>query len=160
MKRYIDATIGAFLGMVYVEEEIQPTEIAQAGTTVYRMPLADRNDRYIHLEQKGIYFFFGDDTPYIDFFAVPRVDIFARDPRGGYWGTVGALSNPRNMEAPICYIDPNRQAYQVANCMRDFLFPLETIQERIEEQREPTPDITIFSSAGEAKERFEFIDIR
>jgi hypothetical protein len=156
MKLYIDATQHIGISVFYKDE---PVEITQAGTTVYTMSLKDRNEEYLMLEkQKGLFFIFEDNLPVIDFYTVPRIDIFARDNQSGYLGTVGAISDIEDLNSPICYIDKNRNVFNVANCMRDYLFPAEIIGESISHS-EPMKGVTFHSSLQEAKKLYEFIDV-
>jgi hypothetical protein len=103
MKQYIDATQYAGFAISCSDEEGEPIEIVQAGTTVYAMSVKDRNKEYLMLEEQiGLFFVFGDNIPLIDFFTVPRIDIFAIDNQGGYWGTVGTISGIEDLNSPIC----------------------------------------------------------
>ena len=53
------------------------------------------------------------------------------------------------------YSNFNRNVLKVANCMREFLFPTETITERIEHMK-PISGITFCSSFKQANELNEF----
>lgn len=156
MKLYIDATQHKGFS-VFCKDE--PVEIVQAGTTVFAMSSKDKNEEYLRIEERnGLFFIFDDNIPKIDFYTVPRIDIFARDNQGGYWGTVGRISDIEDFNSPICYIDKTRNVFKVADCMSDFLLPVETIGERIN-HRELMEEITFYSSVEEAKKLYEFIDV-
>lgn len=87
------------------------TEVLQAGTTIYSMPIKDKNDEYQKFaDYYDIHFIFDDNTVSIDFYTIPRVDIMAIDSQGGYIGTVGGLSDVES-NMPICYIDKDRKAF-------------------------------------------------
>ena len=158
MKRYIDATKCGCYAIFAKDEEGNPIEIVQAGTTIYSMPIKDRKDYLIIEEKSGMFFIFDDCIPQVDFYAVPRIDIFARDNKDGYFGTIGDMSDLEDLKAIICYIDKNRNVFKVANCMREFLFPTETIIERIQHMK-PILEITFCSSLKEANELYEFLNI-
>jgi len=158
MKMYIDATQCACTTVFAKDEEGNPIEIVQAGTTIYSMPIKDRKDYLMIEEKSGVFFIFDDCIPQVDFYAVPRIDIFARDNQDGYFGTIGDISDLEDLKAVICYIDKSRNLFKVANCMREFLFPTETIRERIEHMN-PISGITFCSSLKEADELYEFLNI-
>lgn len=132
MKRYIDATKSGCIAIYAKAEEGKPIEIVQAGTTIYSMPIKDRKDYLMIEEKSGVFFIFDDCIPQVDFYAVPRIDIFARDNQDGYFVTIGDISDLEDLKSIICNIDKNRNVFKVAKCMREFLFPTETIRERIE----------------------------
>jgi len=158
MKRYIDATKCGCIAIFAKDEEGNPIEIVQAGTTIYSMSIKDRKDYLMIEEESGVFFFYDDCIPQVDFYAVPRIDIFARDNQAGYFGTIGSMSDLEDLKSIICYIDKNRNVFKVANCMREFIFPTETIRERIEHMK-PISGITLCSSMKEAKEIYEFLNI-
>ena len=158
MKRYIDAKQCACIAIYAKDEEGKPIEIVQAGTTIYSMQIKDRKDYLMIEEKNAVFFIFDDCIPQIDFYAVPRIDIFARDNQDGYFGTIGDISDLENLKAIICYIDNNRNVFKVANCLREFLFPTDTIRERIQPMK-PISGITFCSSLKEAKVLYEFLNI-
>ncbi len=158
MKRYIDATKSGCIAIYAKDEEVKPIEIVQAGTTIYSMPIKDRKDYLMIEEKSGVFFIFDGCIPQVDFYAVPRIDIFARDNQGGYFGTIGNISDLEDLKALICYIDINKNVFKVANCMREFIFPTDTIIERIQHMK-PISGITLCSSLKEANERYEFLNI-
>nr|WP_312578024.1 hypothetical protein [Sedimentibacter sp.] len=158
MKQYIDATKHECVVIFATDDDKKQIEIVQAGITIYSMPIRYKKE-YLTLEEKGgVFFIFDDYIPKIDFYAVPRIDIFARYNHDGYLGTVGDISDMENLEAPICYIDKNMNVFKVANCMREFLFPTETIRERMKFM-EPISGINFFSSLEEAKGQYDFLNI-
>jgi len=158
MEKYIKSTQCACNAIFAKDEEGNPIKIVQAGTTIYSMPIKDRKDYLMIEEKSGVFFIFDDCIPKIDFYAVPRIDIFARDNQDGYFGTIGDMSDLEDLKATICYIDKNRNVFKVANCLREFLFPTETISKRIQHMK-PISGITFCSSLKEAKELYEFINI-
>ena len=81
MKRiYLDVTQWGCTGLL-----IKDTEIVWAGTTVYPMPVRDKENPYSKMaEEYDIHFIFDDAVPKINFYTIPRVDIMAQDSDGGY----------------------------------------------------------------------------
>lgn len=106
-------------------------DLLPAGTTIYSMSDSDNDDIYQQLaNQSDIYFIFDRNLPAVDFYAVPQIDIFATDSKHGYWGTIGTTTDIENMSAPICYIDRNKEVSIVAENLKSFLYPIETLEER------------------------------
>lgn len=158
MKRYIDASENRAFGLLLLDDEGKPVDIVLAGISVSQMPPSERREEYIQLEQQGIYFFFGEDVPPINFYTVPKVDLFATDGKGGYWGTVGTITDVTDLESPVCYIDKERHAFKVAANLQSLLFPLETVAKRLQ-HREPITGIAFFNSLAEAEEQYDFFDL-
>ena len=130
-------------------------EIIPAGTTVYSMPIEDKNAEYQHFAAAyDVHFIFDDMVPDVDFYAVPRVDIMAIDSHGGYIGTVGDLTDMES-EFPICYIDKNRKVFRIADTFKHFVADCANWRKHLE----PYNDVTLFSSKDEAAKEYEFLDI-
>ncbi len=130
-------------------------EIIPAGTTVYSMPIADKNEEYQHFaDAYDVHFIFEDMVPDIDFYAVPRVDIMAVDSHGGYIGTVGGLTDMES-EFPICYIDQSRKVFLIADTFKSFVLDCADWRKHLKSY----DDVTLFSSKDEAAKEYEFIDI-
>ena len=158
MKSYIDMQTQRGCVVIFSTDEAgNPKEIMQAGTTVCSMP-SKYKDKYLKLEQNNkVFFIFDDCVPEINFYAVPRIDIFARDNQEGYFGTVGGTSDIDDLEAPICYIDKNKNIFKAANCMKEFI--AFSGNRREHEKKELMSEVTLFSSVEEAKDKIDFIDI-
>ena len=66
-------------------------KVVPAGTTFNVMSARERErtPQYGEVEERyGIFFFFSDrDEPELPFFAVPHLELFARDREGGWFGT-------------------------------------------------------------------------
>ena len=134
---------------------IQNTRIIPAGTTIYAMPVKDKCDAYDFLADKyNIHFIFDDNIPTIDFYAIPRIDIMATDGAGGFLGTLGEISD-LNGQAPICYIDNDKNCYVIASDFRDLL----NHPDNWREHAVPCKKITLFSSKEEAIKKHEFVDL-
>lgn len=134
---------------------IKNTRIVPAGTTIYSMSVKDRCAEYDLLAEKyNIHFIFDDHIPTIDFYALPQVDIMASDGAGGFFGTLGEVSG-LDSQAPICYIDKDRNCFLIAPDFRNFL-------EHLDHWREsavPYEEITLFSSREEAMKKHKFVDL-
>lgn len=155
--RYIDAN--EFPGGMYISENDEEI-IGQAGTTIYSMSASANNDTYkLIAAEYGVEFIFEPNVPIINFYAVPRVDIFAVDGNDGYWGTVGACTNHENMNAWICYINEQQEVFKVADNLQEFLFPIETIGERRAKEMIRTNEVMLFCSREDAAKVIHFIDL-
>lgn len=100
---------------------MKDTEIIPAGTTIYTMSVKDKSEEYDRFAKDyDIHFIFEDNIPVIDFYTIPRVDIFATDSKGGYIGTIGEMTDLEG-NAPICYIDETKKCYLIAKAAKEFL---------------------------------------
>lgn len=116
-KAYLDMTELKSCTSIWMKD----TEIIQAGTTVYSMSSKHKNEEYERFAREyDIHFIFDDNIPVIDFYTIPRVDIFAVDSEGGCIGTVGEMTDLEG-NAPICYIDSDRKCYLLCNSGKKFL---------------------------------------
>ena len=114
-KMYLDETETHECTSLFMRD----VEIIHAGTTVYSMPVKEKNSEYEKFgNEYDIHFIFDDDIPHIDFYTIPQVDIMATDSLGGFIGTVGQISDLES-DAPICYIDKERNCYLVAENAKD-----------------------------------------
>ena len=159
MKKYLDMqTQDGGIGVTGFDEEGKPIERIQAGTTITSMPVKYKS-QYEMIERKNkMFFIFDDSIPQVDFYAVPRVDIFAKDNQGGYFGTVGATTDIEDLEAPICYINKNQDIFKVASYLKEFIFHSDTTNQNVKHM-EPMLEIVLYNSFQEAKEQLDFIDI-
>jgi len=134
---------------------LKDTEIISAGTTVYSMSVKLNNEEYERFAKEyDIYFIFEDNIPMIDFYTIPRVDIFATDREGGYIGTIGEMTDLEG-NAPICYIDKNKNCYLICKRSKEFLQVVSSWKAALE----PYGEIKYFNSKIEAMEENEFLDI-
>ena len=116
-KLYLDMTKMGDCTSIWVKD----TEIIPAGTTIYSMSVKQKNEEYERFAKEyDIHFIFEDNMPVIDFYTIPRVDIFATDSNGGYLGTIGNMTDLES-DAPICYIDEERRCYLIAKSAKEFL---------------------------------------
>jgi len=152
MKRiYWDDTENSMcIGIIAEDAQVLP-----AGAVVYSMPVKDKNGEYERFAKDyHIHFIFDDDVPTLGFYTVPLVSIFASDGQGGYIGSVGETVDLRGT-APICYIDPSRKCFLVAENSKKFL----EIAEHWKENMIPYAEVEFFDSLEAAKEKHEFLDI-
>lgn len=134
---------------------IKDTKIIPAGTTIYSMPVKEKNDEYATLADKyDIHFIFDDNIPIIDFYSIPRIDIMATDSSGGFIGTLGEISD-LDSKAKICYIDNNNNCYIIALNFGDLLNNLSDWKEKAI----PCEEIILFTSKEEAMKEYEFVDL-
>lgn len=148
-KVYIDKTITTGCTGFYIKD----TEVIPAGTTVYSMSVKDKNEEYLKYEKNyDICFIFDDDIPEIDFYAVPMIDIFAKDHNGGFFGTAGEMTDLES-EAPICYIDSDRNCFIAADNGRDFIKNAAYWKQNLVPDRKNE----FFASREEAEKKYEFI---
>lgn len=105
MKKYLDMQMqDECIGVIGTDEEGKPIEIIQAGATIYSMPVKYKNQYEMIESENEIFFIFDDSILQVDFYSVPRIDIFAKDNQGGYFGTVGTITDIEDTDAPICYM--------------------------------------------------------
>ena len=101
-----------------------------------------------------IHFIFDDSLPELDFYTIPRVDIMAVDSCGGYIGTIGEICDLKS-DAPICYLDRNRNCYLIAENGKDFLKTVNSWKTQLK----PYDEVIFYHSKEEAKKNHEFLDM-
>lgn len=148
-KLYYDKTENTDCVSIFVKD----AEVIPAGTTVSSMGIKNKNKEYQKFsEEYDINFIFDDNIPEIDFYAVPQVDVFAFDSKGGFFAAVGGITDLDGTE-PVCYIDNNRKCFIIADSMRSFLKLASCWQKNMV----PDEEITFFSTKKEAVKELEFI---
>lgn len=134
---------------------VKDAEAVPAGTTVYSMSVKHKCEEYKKIaEQFDIKFIFDDNVPLIDFYTVPRVDIFAVNSEDGFLGTVGSITDIEG-SSKICYINKNRKCFTVAESLKELLTCPDW-----KESMKPDEELRIFNSLDEAKKNLEFIECR
>jgi hypothetical protein len=134
---------------------VKGAEAVPAGTTVYSMSVKHNCEEYENIaEQLDIYFIFDDDIPKVNFYTVPRVDIFAVSSAGGFLGTIGTITDIEG-SSKICYINKNRKCFTIAENLKELL-----VSPDWKENMKPAEEIWMFNTLGEAKENLEFIECR
>ena len=132
---------------------MKDVEIVRAGTTVYSMPIRHKNAEYERFAKEyDIHFVFDDNIPAVDFYTIPQVDILATDSNGGYIGTIGQMSDLES-NAPIGYIDKDRQCYLISKNGKEFMEKVSSWKYALE----PYDEIKFYSSKAEAMKENEFL---
>ncbi len=148
-KLYLDCTEGEVVS-VYVRD----AEVIPAGTTVYTMPLRERGHAYDRWgKEYGIYFLFEDMEVEIPFYAVPRVDIFAVDGQGGFFGTVGQGTDPEG-EGPVCFFKEGK-CRLIAESGPEFIANGAVWRQRLRDY----PQVRLYDSREQAARELEFISL-
>lgn len=138
-----------------VSIHIKDVEVIPAGVSIYSMPVSVKNKEYERYAlEYDVHSIFDDCVPKIDFYAVPRIDIFAKDSEGGFICTVGCITDFQS-ETTICYIDKERAVYLVAENGKKFLENISGWKAN----RKITQLVKIYASQAEAKQELEFISI-
>jgi len=149
---YLDRTTDPQLILILSEKDYT---LLNAGTTIYSMPVREKNDEYrCYAEEYDIHFIFDDNVPAIPFYTVPQVDIFAIDGSGGYIGTVGEVTD-LGSDSPICYIDRQHRCWLVAETGKGFLACVGNWKETLR----PYEAVEFFATMEEAKGKYEFLDM-
>ena len=154
MTQYIDMThIPECIGLIAENGE----RIVLIGVTVNAMPLSVQRkeaDLYADFAEKyGIYFLFEDEIPEIDFYAVPRLDIAARDEAGGFIASVGE-SFSLSDSVPLVYISRDRRCYLITKDSQTFLSSVSGWKENLK----PCDAVTLFTSKEQAGKVYQIID--
>lgn len=132
-------------------------EVVPAGATLYSMSVKDKNAEYQkYADIYDLRFIFDDDIPQIDFYTVPRVDIFAKDSLGGLFGTFGQTTDIDNV-APICYINKSNRCFLIANSLKVFLQMLASECDW-RTSMVPNNDIVFYKSKADAEHSLEFLE--
>lgn len=132
---------------------ISNADAIPAGTTIYSMSAKDKNEEYERIEKSlDIKFIFSDNIPFVTFYTVPHVDIFAVTDDNGFLGTVGSTTDI-NIEAPICYINSKKEVFAAAYSLKNLLNCTEW-----KAKLKTDENVLIFESEDEAKKTLEFID--
>lgn len=134
---------------------MQDAEIVPAGTTIYSMPVKDKDSEYQkYADLYDFHFIFDDNVPAVDFYTIPFIDIVAIDSQGGYIGTVGEHSDIYS-DAPICYIDKDRNCYHIADSLREIIQHPENWKSSLK----PLDRVEFYASKEDAMKQYEFIEI-
>lgn len=154
MTQYIDMT--KTKGYIGILPENGDT-IVLTGVSVNSIPLSVKRkegELYADFARKyGIHFIFDDDIPEIDFYAIPRLDIGARDNAGGF---IASISEPFSLSDSIClvYISTDRKCYLITNDATEFLSIVSDWKGRLT----PYDGIKLYTSEDKAKEEYDIIN--
>lgn len=136
----------------------QDIEMIPAGATVSAMSIREKNTDYqIFADQHDIRFIFDDDIPSIDFYPVPRVDVFATDSAGGLLGTVGETID-LNAATPICHIDQSGTCSWVADSLSELLKLLASGRSW-KTAMAPYCGVVFYKSIQDARQALDFISL-
>lgn len=150
-KVYVDMTENNNCVSIFLKN----TDVIQTGTTIYSMPVTDNNTEYQKIaDEHDVHFIFDDNIPRIDFYTIPFLNIMAIDSDGGYFCTVGEISD-LDSNAPICYIDRCRKAFFIADNFKIFLDKIASWKSELQ----PYDKIQFFPSKEEAHKMYEFFDV-
>ncbi|MDO4478687.1 MAG: hypothetical protein Q4B73_06600 [Lachnospiraceae bacterium] len=148
-KLYLDKTDPALACTSIISTEAM---IVPAGTTMYAMPVSDKNEEYEKLaDNKDIHFIFEDHVPAIDFYTIPHIDIFAYDSSGGFLGTVGEMTDLESA-AQIIYIGYDHKCYVAGQSLKHLLSKGKNWRNNMKRWTK----IQIFTSSEEAKAKLPF----
>lgn len=148
-KLYLDMTDSELAGTAIM---VKGAEIIPAGTTVYSMPVSDKNPEYDRLaSDQDIHFIFDDNIPEISFYTIPYIDIFAYDSKGGLLGTVNGRTDIES-DKQIIYIDAERRCYVAGQTLKHLLGKGKHWIDSMKVWKK----IQFFSSVDEAKSQLTF----
>ncbi len=132
--------------------------VLPAGTTLSVMSVREKDKLYQEFaERYDVQFLFDDEQHQADFYAVPQVDIFAKDSRGGLFGTIGQTT-AASYDAPVCYIDQNKRCYRIADSFASFVKLLEAGC-GFQETMVLADNVILYPSREAAEQEMEFIHI-
>ena len=130
--------------------------VVPAGTTFRVMSPRTREQtpQYGEVEERyGIFFFFSDrDEQEAPFFAVPRLELFARDREGGWFG----MSNQGEEE--VYYITPEGEPFRVSSSIKEFARRL-LAGEEVRELCRPAQELRVFPSKAAAAQAVELVPL-
>ena len=102
-------------------------------------------------ERAGVFFFFEDEElPEIPFYAVPSLELVARDREGNWYGRAEDLG-----EGVYC-VTPEGTAFRVSEDMGRFSSRL-LAGEEVRELWEPVPELRVYPSKAEAAREVELV---
>ena len=127
------------------------------GTTCCFSPIQDRDsDIYRSIAAAGdVAFLFEGDEAHPDFYAVPRLDLFAVTADGGWLGTLGGSAGEQS--PPICYVNSAHQAFQAAGDLESFLELLKSGQDW-RTRLIPCPELKLYPSREAAARELPFLE--
>lgn len=149
---YLDMTDPANSCMSIVLEGVK---IIQAGTTIYAMPVSEKNLEYDEIAEKGdIHFIFDDNVPKVNFYAVPRVDVFATVSDGGYLATYGEITDIES-HSRILYISKDGEVRIAAPHLRKLISQKKSWKNNMQK----TKMVKLYASKEEAMQTLPFFNI-
>lgn len=132
--------------------------VIPTGTTVSRMSASvyEKEGRaYDHFFARyGVRFLFDGDSPLIDFYAVPRLDVAAIDEAGGFIASVGC-SFDLQISMPLVYVSPERNCLLITEDSTSFLSIAPVWRQRLR----PYDGVQLFPSRSEAAKYYNILDL-
>ena len=143
-----DITAGA-VGIFLRDARVMP-----AGVTICAMPVQEKGEAgYAEFASKDVHFIFEDEQPEIDFYALPRLDVFART-ANGLLATLGESSDVEG-EAPIVLIDAQKNVFRAARNMMDLL-----TSTNWKDGVAPETEVRLYDDRAAAEADAEFVGVR
>lgn len=180
---------GAF-GVAIIGENSKSKEIIYTGKILSSMPISEKAEERAYKildDDYDICFIFDDNIPNIDFYPVPKLEIFAFDSYNGFFCSANDSSEE---DAQIYYIDKSLNIYYLASNIHEFirlciynpewknkLFKHDLIKEKADENKQYIIDklklsdisykkeieidksIKIYNSFEDAKKEISFYDL-
>lgn len=129
-------------------------KVVLTGTTIERFNNQDKDTDIVkQAKDNYIDFIFEDTLLSVDFYCVPRFNIFAFDDHG-YYGMLGNYCDLDD-DRPIYYVNHNKQCFKYAKNFQYFIEKMGQQKEHLEKYT----DITFYDSKEEAKQEFNFLNI-
>ncbi len=128
--------------------------IVLTGVSVHQESVRYReNDALTPFLKEDFYFFFDDEKPHLNFYAVPAILVLGYDSAGGYFAaTDDDFSFEENF--PLFYISAQKQAYFITEESSRFL----SGEYRWQKDLRPADRIKIYESRQMAEKDFEIHD--
>ena len=139
------------LGLLSSEAKVLP-----AGTVIHTEQAKVRKElpQYQEMaERAGVFFFFEDEElPEIPFYAVPSLELVARDREGNWYG------RSEDLREGVYCVTPEGAAFRVSERMGRFSGRLPAGEE-VRELWEPVPELRVYPSKAEAAREVELVPL-
>lgn len=126
-KVYIDVEQECFkngaIGVIFADEKGKQKEIVLTGKIVSSMSVKEKSEKVYQIlaEEYDVCFIFDDNIPNVDFYPVPKLEIFAYDSFDGYFCTTSSHFSINEKDAPIYYVDKMLNSYYLASNLLEFI---------------------------------------
>ena len=111
------------------------------------------NDALTPFSKEAFHFFFDDDVPNLNFYAVPELCIIGYDSTGGYFATTAEDFSFQD-NSPLFYVSAENRVYSIKGESSQLL----TGQYHWRENLEPSDDVKIYPSKLMAEKEFDIHD--
>ena len=110
------------VGVLIADEKGKQKEIVFTGKIISTMSIKEKNEKVYQIlaEEYDVCFIFDDNVPNIDFYPVPKLEIFAYDSFDGYFCSTSNDLNINEKDAPIYYVDKILNCYYLTSNLREF----------------------------------------